>query len=114
MAIKGFATNNLVEGHDNYVKYMKKRWAYISEEGKPTEVLICKPGLVSKTFGLSSKDNQTKLNTINRDISMWHCIVLAYNIWYDCVKDYVEEKHGSIFYKKFVDVPEDVLKKIQI
>ena len=114
MAIKGFATNNLVEGHDNYVTYMKKRRAYISEEGgEPTEVLICKPGLVSKTFGLSSKDNQVKLNAINRDISMWHCIVIAYDIWYDCVRDYVEDNHGTIQYKKFVNVPESVLKKFK-
>lgn len=111
--IKGFATNNLVSGHDNYVKFMKKRWDYIKKEGKPTDVLFCKRGLVIETFGINTKEDQMKLNTLNKDITLWHCIVLSYDIWYDCVKDCVEEGHGSINYKKFVNVPDDILRKFK-
>ena len=111
--IRGFATNNLVSGHDNYVKFMKKRWDYIKKEGKPTEVLFCKRGLVVETFGINTKEDQMKLNTLNKDLTLWHCIVLSYDIWYDCVKDCVEEGHGSINYKKFVDVSDDILRKFK-
>ena len=111
--IKGFATNNLVSGHDNYIKFMKKRWDYIKKEGKPTEVLFCKRGLVVEAFGINTKEDQMKLNTLNKDLTLWHCIVLSYDIWYDCVKDCVEEGHGSINYKKFVNVSDDILRKFK-
>lgn len=116
MAVRTFATNNLVESHDNYVKYMKRRWTYISEEGgEESELLFCKYGLLSNAFGLdSNKDNASKLVMIARDIKLWHCITLAYDIWYDCVKDcVVDNEHDHIRYKELVDVPVDILKKFK-
>jgi hypothetical protein len=102
MAVRSFVTNYLVKEHDNYVEFMKRRTAEIKENGdKNTYKLFYKPGLMGKATGKNSVEYSK--------ICKWHCIVLAYDIWYDVVKDYAIDG-GSTSYKKFVDVPKSALK----
>lgn len=109
MAIKGFATNNLVKSFDTYIEFMSKRSSIIKTGGfEPTEVLFFKKGIVTDIFGKRTDPNESM--TIRRDIKRWHCIVLSYDIWYELVQNYVEDGHGSIQYKKFVNVPDSVIK----
>lgn len=102
MAVRSFVTNYLVKEHDMYVEFMKHRTAEIKENGdKNTYKLFYKPGLMGKATGKNSVEYSK--------ICKWHCIVLAYDIWYDVVKDYAIDG-GSTSYKKFVDVPKSALK----
>lgn len=102
MAVRSFATNDLVKEHDNYVEFMKHRTAEIKENGdKNTYKLFYKPGLMGKATGKNSLEYAK--------ICKWHCITLTYDIWYDVVKDYAIDG-GSTSYKKFVDVPKSALK----
>ena len=118
MAVRSFATNNLVEDHDNYVKFMKTRWSHLSKEDKNTDILFYKKGLVTEAFGIKySKEN--RIDTINqiskymRIIKLWHSITIAYNIWCEYSRFYIDKDHSSVIYKQFVDIPEDVLKKFK-
>ena len=119
MAVRSFATNNLVEDHDNYVKFMKTRWNHLSKEGgKNTDILFYKKGLVTEAFGIKySKEH--KMDVINqitkstRIIKLWHSITIAYNLWCEYSKFYIDKGHSHITYKQFVDIPEDILKKFK-
>ena len=118
MAVRSFATNNLVEDHDNYVKFMKTRWSYLSKEDKNTDILFYKKGLITEAFGIKySKEN--RVDTINqiskymRIIKLWHSITIAYNIWCEYSRFYIDKDHSRILYKQFVDISEDVLKKFK-
>lgn len=120
MAVRSFATNNLVKEHDLYVKFMKKRWAYISEEGgEPTEVLFCKKGIMSDILDLKFDEKNQNKSTAKicvaiNSIKKWHSIGIAYDIWCDLAKFYVDKvDHNRIPFKKFVDMPEDILKKFK-
>lgn len=118
MAVRSFATNNLVEDHDNYVKFMKTRWSHLSKEDKNTDILFYKKGLVTESFGIKySKEH--KMDVINqitkstRIIKLWHSITIAYNLWCEYSKFYIDKGHSHITYKQFVDISEDILKKFK-
>ena len=118
MAVRSFATNNLVEDHDNYVKFMKIRWGYLSKEDKNTDILFYKKGLVTEAFGIKYSKEHKMDATVQttkyiREIKLWHSITIAYNLWCNYAKFYIDRDHSSIQYKQFVDFSEDVLKKIK-
>lgn len=118
MAVRRFATNNLVKDHDNYVKFMKTRWSHLSKEDKNTDILFYKKGLVTEAFGIKySKEHRidvtVQITNYVRTIKLWHSITIAYNIWYDYSRFYVDKDHSRITYKQFVDISEDVLKKFK-
>lgn len=116
MAVRHFATNNLVEGHDNYVKFMKKRAEYFKDKGlENNDILFFKKGIVCEAFGIATTYGNAGLNKYDRDITLWHCITLAYDIWSKYACKYIDTKRGSsVPYKLFVDIPEEVLDKIKI
>lgn len=111
MAVKSFCTNNLVAEHDMYEKFIKYRSFEIANDGANTAKLFYKDGLLNGVVESSSSGTQTNF-TIYSTICKWHCITLAYDIWYKIVKDRAIDS-GSTSYKKFVDVPETVLKKFK-
>lgn len=115
MAVRHFATNNLVESHDNYVTFMKKRAEYFKDKGlKDSEILFFKKGIVADIFNIHSSRGISSLNRYDRDIVLWHCITIAYDIWSKYACKYVDTKHGSsVSYKLFVDIPENILIKIK-
>ena len=118
MAVRSFATNNLVEDHDNYVKFMKTRWSYLSKEDKNTDILFYKKGLITEAFDIKyNKENRNDtINQISKHmhtIKLWHSITIAYNLWCDCSRLHIDKDHGNIIYKQFVDISEDVLKKFK-
>jgi len=106
--VKSFTTNNLVEGHDIYVKFMNSRFENLKKEGRETEILFYKRGKAGSTLEAMSLTRAQRW-----DIFKWHCMTLSYNIWCDLVKDYTISDKSSILYKKHVDVPEDILKKFK-
>ena len=106
--VKSFTTNNLVEGHDIYVKFMNARFENLKKEGRETDILFYKRGKAGSTL-----DSMSLTRTQRWDIFKWHCMTLTYNIWCDLVKDYIVPDKSSILYKKHVDVPEDILKKFK-
>ena len=118
MAVRSFATNNLVKDHDNYVKFMKTRWSHLSKEDKNTDILFYKKGLVTEAFDIKySKEHRTdvtvQITKYTRAIKLWHSITIAYNIWNEYSRFYIDKGHSSIMYKQFVDIPENVLKKFK-
>ena len=118
MAVRSFATNNLVKDHDNYVKFMKTRWNHLSKEDKNTDILLYKKGLVTEAFGIKySKEHKmditVQITKYVRTIKLWHSITIAYNIWCEYSKFYIDKDHNLITYKQFVDIPEGVLKKFK-
>ena len=118
MAVRSFATNNLVEDHDNYVKFMKIRWNHLSKEDKNTDILFYKKGLVTEAFDIKySKEHRVdvtvQITKYTRIIKLWHSITMAYNLWCEYSRFYVDKDHSRITYKQFVDIPEDVLKKFK-
>lgn len=71
MAIKGFATNNLVKSFDTYSEFMSKRSSIIKTGGfEPTEVLFFKKGIVTDIFGKRTDPNESM--TIRRDNKTGH------------------------------------------
>ena len=118
MAVRSFATNNLVKDHDNYVKFMKTRWSHLSKEDKNTDILFYKKGLVTEAFGIKySKEHRidvtVQITNYVRTIKLWHSITIAYNLWCEYSKFYIDKDHNLITYKQFVDIPENVLKKFK-
>lgn len=115
MAVRHFATNNLVESHDNYVKFMEKRAEYFKDKGlENNEILFFKKGIVCEVFNTSTVHGNTNLNRFDRDITLWHCITIAYDIWCKYASKLIDTKHGSyVSYKLFVDIPENILIKIK-
>ncbi|MBP5597864.1 MAG: hypothetical protein J6Y02_21025 [Pseudobutyrivibrio sp.] len=118
MAVRRFATNNLVKDHDNYVKFMKTRLSHLSKEDKNTDILLYKKGLVTEAFGIKySKEHKmdvtVQITKYVRTIKLWHSITIAYNIWCEYSKFYIDKDHNLITYKQFVDIPEGVLKKFK-
>lgn len=115
MTVRHFATNNLVEAHDNYVKFMKKRAEYFKDKGlENNEILFFKKGIVCEVFNTSTIHGNTNLNRFDRDITLWHCITIAYDIWCKYASKLIDTKHGSsVSYKLFVDIPENILIKIK-
>ena len=107
--VRSFITNNLVEGHDTYVKFMNERAENLKKDGKKSDfpVLFYKKG-----FGGST--GERKATTIERrDICKWHCITLTYNIWCELVKDHVMPDNSCTQYKKHIDVSDDILKQFK-
>ncbi len=116
MAVRHFATNNLVESHDNYVKFMKKRAEYFKDKKfENSDVLFFRKGIVCEVFNTSTVHGNSNLNRFDRDITLWHCITIAYDIWSKYACKYIDTKHSSsVSYKLFVDIPDEVLEKIKI
>lgn len=116
MAVRHFATNNLVEGHDNYIKFMKKRAEYFKDkELKNNDILFFKKGMVCEIFNITTARGNAGLNKYDRDITLWHCITIAYDIWSKYASKLIDTKHGSsVSYKLFVDIPENILIKIKL
>ena len=107
MAVKSFATNNLIAEHDIYVDFMKKRYDYMKgRDEEPTDILFCN-GKGRKCF-YSVKEGLSR-NYIIEVVCKWHCMVIAYDAWCVLVKDHVVEGKGTINYKRFVDVPEKTI-----
>ena len=118
MAVRSFATNNLVEDHDMYVKFMKIRWNHLSKEDKNTDILFYKKGLVTEAFDIKySKEHRmdvtVQITKYTRIIKLWHSITMAYNLWCEYSRFYIDKNHSRIMYKQFVDISEDVLKKFK-
>lgn len=120
MAVKCFATNNLVKEHDDYVKFMKFRNNYEKENFENgTDILICKRGMIDEVFDISVKKlGKTKYNAelvrLIKSIKKWHSIMIAYNMWCKYyAKFYIDRDHSRIQHKTFVDIPEDVLEKFK-
>ena len=106
--VRSFTTNNLVEGHDTYVKFMNARAENLKKDGKKSDfpVLFYKKG-----FGGSTGERKATGTEI-RDICKWHCITLTYNIWCELVKDHVIPDNNCIQYKKHIEVSDDILKQL--
>ena len=102
MAVKGFATNNLVADHDMYIDFMDKRREYIIKTDKATDVLFC------YHIGDSQYSQRDRIA-----IRKWHCMYLSYDIWQDLVKDYISNEERAAGYKKYVNVSVDILKKFR-
>ena len=117
MAVKPFATNYLVADHDMYKEFMDKRFEYMKKNNITTDVLFCNANKKdgngkSASFlpnGKTTMDDQNSYAAICK----WHCITISYSIWCDLVSPYVKEDNRVANYKKFVDVPIDVLKKFK-
>lgn len=117
MAVKPFATNYLVADHDMYKEFMDKRFEYMKKNNITTDVLFCNANKKdgngkSASFlpnGKTTMDDQNSYAAICK----WHCITISYSIWCDLVRNYVKEDSRVALYKKFVNVPVDVLKKFK-
>ena len=112
MAVNPFATNYLVADHDMYKEFMDKRFEYMKNNNITTDVLFCngnKKGVCFIPTGKISANDTSSYTAIIK----WHCITISYSIWCDLVKDYVKEDNRVANYKKFVNVPVDVLKKFK-
>lgn len=107
MAVAGFTTNNLVKEHDMYIDFLKKRNAYVKEHSADIfdKNVIIPEGF--KYFGESwNKHQAERVNIIK-----WHSILLTYDIWCKCVKDYTVS--SPILYKRKVSVPLGVLRSFK-
>ena len=104
--VRSFTTNNLVEGHDTYVKFMNARFENLKKEGKKSDILFYKRGGNSNTGWKLSI-------TEYRDVCKWHCITLTYNIWCELVKDHVVPDNNCIQYKKHIEVSDDIMKQFK-
>lgn len=117
MAVKPFATNYLVADHDMYKEFMDNRFEYMKKNNLETDILFCNTNKKdgngkSASFlpnGKTTVDDQNSYAAICK----WHCITISYNIWSELVKDCVKEDSRVTIYKKFVNVPVDVLKKFK-
>lgn len=107
--VRSFTTNNLVEGHDTYVKFMNARAENLKKDGKKSDfpVLFYKKGFSGSTG--ERKATRTEI----RDICKWHCITLTYNIWCQLVDDHVIPSNNCIQYKKHIEVSDDILKQFR-
>lgn len=108
MAVVGFTTNNLVKEHDMYIDFLKKRNAYVKENSADIfdKNVIIPEGF--KYFGESwSKHQAERVNIIK-----WHSILLTYDIWCKCVKDYTIS--SPIAYKRQVSVPLGILRSFKV
>lgn len=47
--VRSFTTNNLVEGHDTYVKFMNARFENLKKDGKKSDILFYKKGFGGST-----------------------------------------------------------------
>lgn len=107
MAVAGFATNNLVKEHDMYIDFLKKRNDYVKENSAD---IFDKNAIIPegfKYFGESWSKHQTE----RVNIIKWHSILLTYDIWCKCVKDYTIS--SPIAYKRQVSVPLGVLRSFK-
>lgn len=107
MAVAGFTTNNLVKEHDMYIDFLKKRNDYVKENSADIfdKNVIIPEGF--KYFGESwSKHQAERVNIIK-----WHSILLTYDIWCKCVKDYTVS--SPILYKRQVSIPLGVLRSFK-
>lgn len=111
MAVKSFATNYLVADHDMYKEFMNKRFEYMKKNNLETDILFCNFGR-GESFLPSGKSTVEDQNSYVA-ICKWHCITISYSIWCDLVSHYVKEDNRVANYKKFVNVPVDVLKKFK-
>lgn len=111
MAVKSFATNYLVADHDMYKEFMNKRFEYMKKNNLETDILFCNFGR-GESFLPSGKSTVEDQNSYAA-ICKWHCITISYSIWCDLVSHYVKEDNRVTNYKKFVNVPVDVLKKFK-
>lgn len=111
MAVKSFATNYLVADHDIYKEFMNKRFEYMKKNNLETDILFCNFGR-GESFLPSGKSTVEDQNSYAA-ICKWHCITISYSIWCDLVSHYVKEDNRVTNYKKFVNVPVDVLKKFK-
>lgn len=111
MAVKSFATNYLVADHDMYKEFMNKRFEYMKKNNIETDVLFCNTKK-DITF-LPSGKNSAEATSSYSAIRKWHCITISYSIWCNLVRQYVKEDSRVALYKKFVNVPVDVLKKFK-
>lgn len=111
MAVKSFATNYLVADHDMYKEFMNKRFEYMKKNNLETDILFCNFGR-GESFLPSGKSTVEDQNSYAA-ICKWHCITMSYSIWCDLVSHYVKEDNRVTNYKKFVNVPVDVLKKFK-
>lgn len=111
MAVKSFATNYLVADHDMYKEFMNKRFEYMKKNNIETDVLFCntKKDISFLPNGKNSADDSSSYAAIRK----WHCITMSYSIWCDLVSHYIKEDNRVANYKKFVNVPVDVLKKFK-
>lgn len=117
MAVKSFATNYLVADHDIYKEFMNNRFEYMKKNNLETDILFCNANKKdgngkSASFlpnGKTTIDDQNSYAAICK----WHCITISYSIWCNLVRQYVKEDSRVALYKKFVNVPVDVLKKFK-
>ena len=111
MAVKSFATNNLVADHDMYKEFMNNRFEYMKKNNIETDVLFCntKKDITFLPSGKNSANDSSSYAAVLK----WHCITISYSIWCDLVSQYVKEDNRVANYKKFVNVPVDVLKKFK-
>lgn len=111
MAVKSFATNYLVADHDMYKEFMNKRFEYMKKNNIETDVLFCntKKDITFLPSGKNSAEDTSSYSAIRK----WHCMIISYSIWCDLVSHYVKEDNRVANYKKFVNVPVDVLKKFK-
>lgn len=107
MAVRPFATNNLVKEHVLYREFILKKWNDVSENGvENTDKLFWKKGCLD---GIKVPD---VIGNPYKSLQKMHCMVSAYDIWCDCVKDCVIWE-SSIDSKKRVHVTDDILKKFK-
>lgn len=111
MAVKSFATNYLVADHDMYKEFMNKRFEYMKKNNIETDVLFCntKKDISFLPNGKNSAEDTSSYSAIRK----WHCMIISYSIWCGLVSEYVKEDNRVANYKKFVNVPVDVLKKFK-
>ena len=111
MAVKSFATNYLVADHDMYKEFMNKRFEYMKKNNIETDVLFCntKKDISFLPNGKNSAEDSSSYAAIRK----WHCMIISYSIWCGLVSQYVKEDNRVANYKKFVNVPVDVLKKFK-
>ena len=111
MAVKSFATNYLVADHDMYKEFMNKRFEYMKKNNIETDVLFCntKKDITFLPSGKNSAEDTSSYSAIRK----WHCMIISYSIWCGLVSQYVKEDNRVANYKKFVNVPVDVLKKFK-
>lgn len=117
MAVKPFATNYLVADHDMYKEFMYNRFEYLKNNNIETDVLFCnankKDGNGKSVSFLPNGKNTIEDQNSYAAICKWHCIRISYSTWYNLVSQYVKEDNRVANYKKFVNVPVDVLEKFK-
>ena len=109
MAVHSFATNNLVKEHGIYVRYIEARKEYIKKNHIHPEPHLFIRG--RKILDSINTDN-LPYTSLNRCISKWHCMRLAYHIWYNLASK-CRVYNGTIGHKKTVHVPDDILKEFK-